>query len=75
MLIYIFMPIGLAYMFQIPFWLGVVYLVFGSNFFLFSWVDNVLIFLIKHYVSNLVFLIVLLQPTYLYLSFSGSDQA
>ena len=75
MLLYIFMPLGLAYMYQFPFWLGVIYLVFGSNFFLFSWVDNVLIFLIKHLVSNIAVLMVLMQFFLLYVSFSSQDQS
>ena len=74
MLFYLFIPLGLAYYYQIPFWLGVVYLVFGSNFFLFSWVDNVLIFLIKHFVSNTVFLMFLMQFFNFYVSYDSRDQ-
>lgn len=37
----------------IPFLLGLVYMVFGSDFFLFRWLDNALVILIEYYISNI----------------------
>ena len=59
---YIFIPFFVLIANQVPFWLSVIYLLFGANFFLLSWVDNVLIFLIKHWASNLAALIFFWQP-------------
>ena len=54
-------------LYLIPFALSVIYMIFGDNFFLFSWVDSVLVFLIEHWVSNTQPLIVLQIPYYYYL--------
>ena len=40
----------------IPFFLSLVYLLLGADFFLLLWVDNLLVWLIKHWVSNFSFL-------------------
>ena len=63
------------YLILFPFWLSIVYMLFGDNFFLFRWVDNVLIFLIKHLVSNLSMTNFLMNPLlFILLLFSmGSD--
>ena len=46
-------PAFLAYLaFNVPFWLTIAYLIFGSEFILFAWIDDVLVFLITHWVSN-----------------------
>ena len=41
------------YSYLVPLLLSVIYMIFGANFFLFSWLDNVLVFLIEHYISNI----------------------
>ena len=47
------LPPALSYFsFSVPFWLTLVYLIFGSEFILFAWIDDVLVFLITHWVSN-----------------------
>ena len=43
--------------FNVPFWLTLVYLIFGSEFIIFAWIDEVLAFLITHWVSNMTPLI------------------
>ena len=58
---------------QVPFWLSVIYLIFGQSFFFFSWVDDVLIFFIKHYVSNLSPSFILLQFLYFLSSYVQQD--
>ena len=46
-------PTFLSYFaFNVPFWITLVYMVFGSEFFIFAWIDDVLVFLITHWVSN-----------------------
>ena len=40
------------YSYLVPLLLSVLYMIFGANFFLFSWLDNALVFLIEHYISN-----------------------
>ena len=51
-------PTFLAFFaFYAPFWLTVIYLIFGSEFILFALVDDVLAFLITHWVSNVTPLI------------------
>ena len=41
------------YIYVVPLLLSVIYMIFGANFFLFSWLDNALVFLIEHYISNI----------------------
>ena len=65
---YLVTPFGAFSMFQYPFWLSVIYMLFGAEFFLFRWVDDMLIFLIKHFVSNLNFFFVIWQPILLFWS-------
>ena len=43
----------LIYEYAVPFVLSLIYSIFGAEFFLFSWVDNALVILIEHYLSNL----------------------
>ena len=71
MFLYLLTPFGAAYMFQFPFWLSVIYLIFGAQFFLFRWVDNALIFMIKHYISNMSLIMVIYQPILLFWSLNG----
>ena len=50
------------FIFYGPIFLGqLTFAILGSDFILFSWIDNVLIFLIMHYVSNVTFLFLLLD--------------
>ena len=69
-------PAALSYLaFNVPFWLTIVYLIFGSKFFLFAWLDEVLVFLIMHWVSNITPLIhifsIFLLVLYIALSENG----
>ena len=52
-----------------------IYLIFGANVFILSWIDNVLIFLIKHLVSNMAAFFFFWQPfVFLYLIiYSGAN--
>ena len=53
---------GTKFLFYTPIFLGqLVFAILGSDFILFSWIDNVLIFFIMHYVSNLTFLFLALD--------------
>ena len=46
-------PSFIAYFaFNVPFWIALIQMVFGSEFILFAWTDDVLVFLITHWVSN-----------------------
>ena len=47
--------------FSWSFVISVFYLIFGANFFLFSWLDNFLAILIEHYLSNvMIFLLMII---------------
>ena len=53
-LLFIFLPSYLGFFaYYIPFVVSVFYMIFGANFFLIRWVDNFLVFLIYHFVSNI----------------------
>ena len=75
MVLYIFSPSLSFALLQVPFWLSVLYLVFGSTFFLFSWVDDVLVLLIEHYVSNVSPFFVFFHFILFWLSYSNRDQS
>ena len=61
----LFLPSVIAsYAYVVPFILSLIHIIFGSDFFLFSWVDNVLAFLIEHYLSN----VQLIMPFAVYLT-------
>ena len=48
-----FVPTLLSFFaYIVPLFLTLVYFIFGSEFILFVWIDNVLVFLITHWVSN-----------------------
>ena len=52
--ILLFIPaIIVFYIYAVPFVLSLFYIIFGANFFLFSWLDNVLVLLIEHFISNI----------------------
>ena len=40
------------YAYWLPFWITLFYWVFGAEFVLIRWVDNLLMFLIEHWISN-----------------------
>ena len=67
-------PIFLSYFaFNVPFWLTIIYLVFGSEFILFVWLDEVLVFLITHWVSNVTPLVHLFS-LFIFLFYIASNQ-
>ena len=70
---YIIAPVIGFYAYIIPFCLSVVYAVFGANFFLFSWVDNLLVFVIKHWVSNITMIVFLINPLIAVLAYASQD--
>ena len=66
-ILFLFFPaIATLYAYIIPLFLTLVYGLFGASFFLFAWVDNVLAFLIEHYISN----VQLLFPVVVFLAWS-----
>ena len=72
---YLIIPIYVFFVLQVPFWLSIIYYIFGSSFFLLSWLDNVLIFIIKHFVSNLSPTFVLIQFLLFWTSYSTRDSS
>ena len=60
------------FIYPIPFALSVLYMIFGDNVFLFSWVDSVLVVLIEHWVSNTQPCLVLLILYIYYLTRSSN---
>ena len=57
-ILFLFAPaIVTGYAYAIPFLLTLVYILFGANSYLLSWLDNVLVFLIEHYLSNVQLLL------------------
>ena len=60
--------------FNVPFWLTLVYLVFGSEFIIFAWIDEVLTFLITHWISNITPFIHIISIL-LFLTFSRNEDA
>ena len=69
------LPAFLGYFaFNVPFWLTLVYLVFGSEFFLFAWIDDMLVFLITHWVSNITPLIHIFS-LFVFLLYLGTNRS
>ena len=60
-----------AQVYWVPLLLSLLYFIFGDNFFLFNWVDTVLVFLIEYAISNLtplIFLLGAIVPVLVFLS-------
>ena len=68
------LPAALSYLaYMVPFFLTIIYLIFGSEFILFVWIDEVLIFLITHWVSNITPLIHI-SSLFMFLLYVMSDK-
>ena len=62
-------------LFIIPYVLSLVYMLFGADLFLIQWVDNVLVWLIKNWVSNASMIVFLFTPfMYFVLAFSDDKK-